>query len=315
MGSIRVGVIGVGHLGRIHARIYKELMGAKLVGVVDSSLSAAEEIGAQYGVPAYTDVERFVSEQRPEAISVVVPTVAHFDVAGRLARQGIHLLIEKPVTSTVEQASALLDIARDNGIVLQVGHVERFNSAIRYLDGEIKNDPLCIQSRRQGPFSSRIGDVGVVLDLMIHDIDIVLSLVKSEIAAINAMGRKIRTNHEDLAVAQIAFRSWAIADIQVSRVAERRLRQMDVMCRDKYYSVNFETQDVMVHHAPQTSAAGSLIEVIEHPLLPKGEPLKQELQHFMTCVREGRQPLVGISDGKRALQVAVDILKQIHFQD
>ena len=106
MGSIRVGVIGVGHLGRIHARIYKELMGAKLVGVVDSSLSAAEEIGAQYGVPAYTDVERFVSEQRPEAISVVVPTVAHFDVAGRLARQGIHLLIEKPVTSTVEQASA-----------------------------------------------------------------------------------------------------------------------------------------------------------------------------------------------------------------
>ena len=142
MGSIRVGVIGVGHLGRIHARIYKELMGAKLVGVVDSSLSAAEEIGAQYGVPAYTDVERFVSEQRPEAISVVVPTVAHFDVAGRLARQGIHLLIEKPVTSTVEQASALLDIARDNGIVLQVGHVERFNSAIRYLDGEIKNDPL-----------------------------------------------------------------------------------------------------------------------------------------------------------------------------
>lgn len=314
MENIRVGVVGVGHLGRVHARIYAELTGAELVGVVDSSLSAAEEIGALYGVPAYAGIDRFVREQKPQAISVVVPTVAHFDVAHKLAEQGIHLLVEKPVTSTVEQASKLLKIAKEKNIVLQVGHVERFNSAIRYLSQEIAdNPPLCIQSCRQGPFSPRIGDVGVVLDLMIHDIDIVLSLVKSEIVSINAMGRKIRTNHEDLAIAQIEFKSGTIADLQVSRVADRRLRQMDVMAADKYYSVNFEAQNVMVYHEPQISASGSSIEAIEHPLLPKVEPLKEELAHFITCVREGHQPLVGISDGKRALQVAVNVLNQIHF--
>ena len=311
MEPIRVGVIGVGHLGRIHARIYKELMGVKLVGVVDSSQASADEIGRMYNVPSYTDIERFLQEQRPEAISVVVPTVYHFDVASKLAERGIHLLVEKPVTSAVEQASALLDIAREHNIVLQVGHVERFNSAIRYLSEQIVQPPLFIQSRRQGPFSSRIGDVGVVLDLMIHDIDIILSLVKSDVVSINAMGRKIRTNHEDLAVAQIAFACGTVADIQVSRVAERRVRQMDVMDTDKYYSVNFETQDVTIHHVPQTSPSGGTFEMIEHPLLPKTEPLKQELSHFAACVRNRTQPLVGISDGKRALQVAVDVLKQI----
>lgn len=311
MESIRAGVVGVGHLGRIHARIYSELMGATLVGVVDSRRESAEEIGSMYGVPAYTDVDRFIEEQRPEAISVVVPTVAHFDVSSRLAARGIHLLVEKPVTATVQQASSLLEIARDRNIVLQVGHVERFNSAIRYLSEHLTDTPLCIQSRRQGPFSPRIGDVGVVLDLMIHDIDIILSLVKSEVVSIRAVGRKLRTNHEDLALAQITFACGAVADIQVSRVAERRLRQMDVMDSGRYYSVDFETQDIVVYHAPQTSPEGGTFEVIEHPLLPKTEPLKQELSHFLTCVREGRQPLVGISDGKRALSVAVDVLNQI----
>lgn len=147
---------------------------------------------------------------------------------------------------------------------------------------------------------------------MIHDIDIILSLVKSEIQSIRAMGRKVKTDHEDLAVAQIQFQSGAIADIMASRVAERRLRQMDVTLDSRYYSVNFETQDVTVHHPAQTSPTGGTIEVIEHPLLPKVEPLKQELLHFVTCIREGRQPLVGISDGKRALQVAIEILRQIH---
>lgn len=312
MEDLRVGVVGVGHLGRVHARIYKELMGVKLVGVVDSNLDTAREIGRQYEVPVYDDLERFIGERRPEAISVVVPTTQHFAVACRLAEAGIHLIVEKPVTTTVDQASKLLEAAEGKNIVLQVGHVERFNSAVRYLSRQMESEPLLIQSRRQGPFSPRIGDVGVVLDLMIHDIDIILSLVKSEIQSIRAMGRKVKTDHEDLAVAQIQFQSGAIADIMASRVAERRLRQMDVTLDSRYYSVNFETQDVTVHHPAQTSPTGGTIEVIEHPLLPKVEPLKQELLHFVTCIREGRQPLVGISDGKRALQVAIEILRQIH---
>lgn len=229
-----------------------------------------------------------------------------------MAERGIHLIVEKPVTTTVEQASSLLEIARRNNIVLQVGHVERFNSAVRYLSDQITGDPLCIQTRRQGPFSNRIGDVGVVLDLMIHDIDIVLSLVRSPIASIHAIGRKVRSNHEDLAIAQIAFESGTIADIQASRVAECRAREMDIMTEDRYYSVNYGTQDVVIHHSSQKSPSGGTMEIVEHPLLPKAEPLKSELQHFLSCVREGRQPIVGISDGKRALSVAVEILRQIH---
>ncbi len=313
MESIKVGVVGVGHLGRHHARVYTEILGAALVGVVDSDPIQAAAIGEGLSVPFYTDIHRFMEERQPEAVSVVVPTVAHFEVAKELMAQGINTIIEKPVTTTVEQASELLSIAKEHHLVLQVGHIERFNSAIRYISHELK-DPLCIQSRRQGPFSPRISDVGVVLDLMIHDIDIILSLVKSEVQSISAVGRKIRTGHEDLALAQIVFKNGVIADIQVSRVAERRLRQMDIMEQNRYFSVNFETQDVSIHRCVHPEGDSGLMEVIEHPLFPKGEPLKLELQHFISCVREGKQPLVGISDGKRALEVAIAVLKQIHLQ-
>ncbi|MDY3868238.1 MAG: Gfo/Idh/MocA family oxidoreductase, partial [Pyramidobacter sp.] len=255
MKTIRVGVVGVGHLGRHHARIYTELIGAQLLGVVDSNLSQAQAVAEGLGVPAYSDLDRFIQEQQPEAMSVVVPTSAHFDVARRLAERGIHMLVEKPVTTTVEQAAALAELAKAKNIVLQVGHVERFNSAVRYLSQQMSDDILCIQSRRQGPFSPRIADVGVVLDLMIHDIDIVLSLVKSEITAIHAMGRSVRTNREDFAVAQIAFASGAVADIHVSRVAERRARQMDITLPDRYVSVNFETQDVAVYRSTAAPAS------------------------------------------------------------
>lgn len=315
MKTIRVGVVGVGHLGRHHARIYTELIGAQLLGVVDSNLSQAQAVAEGLGVPAYSDLDRFIQEQQPEAMSVVVPTSAHFDVARRLAERGIHMLVEKPVTTTVEQAAALAELAKAKNIVLQVGHVERFNSAVRYLSQQMSDDILCIQSRRQGPFSPRIADVGVVLDLMIHDIDIVLSLVKSEITAIHAMGRSVRTNREDFAVAQIAFASGAVADIHVSRVAERRARQMDITLPDRYVSVNFETQDVAVYRSTAAPASGGMMENIERPLLPKGEPLKQELQHFLSCVCNGTQPLVGISEGKKALEVALAVLNQIHLQN
>ncbi len=313
METIKVGVVGVGHLGRHHARVYTEILGAELVGVVDTDPTQAEAIGRRLGVPYYTDTRRFVEECRPEAVSVVVPTVAHFQVAQELMARGVHVIVEKPVTTTVQQASELLDIAKKRHLVLQVGHIERFNSAIAYLAQEIK-EPLCIQSRRQGPFSPRISDVGVVMDLMIHDIDIILSLVKSEVQSISAVGRKVRTPHEDLALAQIVFKNGVIADIQVSRVAERRLRQMDIMEQDRYFSVNFETQDVSIHHCVHPNGDAGLMEVIQQPLFPKGEPLKLELQHFISCVREGKQPLVGISDGKKALELAVAVLKQIHLQ-
>ena len=167
-----------------------------------------------------------------------------------------------------------------------------------------------LQSRRLGPFSPRISDVGVVLDLMVHDIDIILSLVHSEIVHIAAMGRSVRSAHEDIASAQIQFANGAMADILVSRVSERRLRQLEIMEPARYINVNYETQDVSIHRCVRDNG-NSLMEVVEQPIFPKREPLKLELQHFISCVQDGRQPLVGIGDGKRVLEVAVAVLRQI----
>lgn len=309
----RVGVIGVGHLGQHHARVYTELLGAHLVGVVDQNESRAAAIGENLGVPWFTEIDDFIERAAPEAVSVVVPTSMHFEIARKALNNGIHVLIEKPVTTTVNEAEQLLKIAAESDLVLQVGHIERFNSAVQYIS-KIVHEPLFLQSRRLGPYSPRISDVGVVLDLMIHDIDIILSLVRSEISDISATGRCIRSDHEDIASAQISFANGSMAHILVSRVSERRLRQLEIMEPERYVTIDYETQDVSINRCVRQNN-NSLVEVIEHPVFPKSEPLKLELQHFVTCVREGKQPLVGITDGKRALEVAVSVLKQIHLEE
>ena len=309
----RVGVVGVGHLGQHHARVYTELLGTNLVGVVDVNESRAAAIGENLGVPWFTDFDDFIKRTSPEAVSVVVPTSMHFEIARKALLNGISVLIEKPVTTTVHEAEELIRYAAESDLVLQVGHIERFNSAVQYIS-KIIHEPLFLQSRRLGPYSPRISDVGVVLDLMIHDIDIILSLVRSEIADISATGRCIRSDHEDIASAQISFENGAMAHILVSRVSERRMRQLEIMEPERYVTIDYETQDVSINRCVRQSN-NSLVEVIEHPVFPKSEPLKLELQHFVTCVREGRQPLVGITDGKRALEVAVSVLRQIHLAE
>lgn len=309
MNPVRVGVIGVGHLGYHHARVYTEILNTEVVGIVDMNPERAAAVGELLRVPSYSDLDRFYRQARPDAVSVVVPTVSHYETAKRALASGVHVLIEKPVTSTVEEAEELLELAANQNLVLQVGHIERFNSAVQHVRNIIK-EPLFLQSRRIGPFSSRINDVGVVLDLMIHDIDIILSLVHSDISEISAMGRSIRSSYEDIASAQIAFENGALAQIMVSRVSEKRQRQLEIMEPERFVTINYETQDVSIHRCIQEKECG-LVEVIEHPVFPKKEPLKLELQHFVTCVREGKQPLVGIMDGKRALEVAISILRQI----
>ncbi|MFA7620419.1 MAG: Gfo/Idh/MocA family oxidoreductase [Aminobacteriaceae bacterium] len=309
----RVGVVGVGHLGQHHARVYTELLGANLVGVVDVNESRAAAIGENLGVPWFTDFDDFIKRASPEAISIVVPTSMHFEIARKALLNGISVLIEKPVTTTVHEAEELIRFAAESDLVLQVGHIERFNSAVQYIS-KIIHEPLFLQSRRLGPYSPRISDVGVVLDLMIHDIDIILSLVRSEISNISATGRCIRSDHEDIASAQISFANGSMAHILVSRMSERRLRQLEIMEPERYVTIDYETQDVSINRCVRQNN-NSLVEVIEHPVFPKSEPLKLELQHFVTCVREGRQPLVGITDGKRALEVAVSVLRQIHLAE
>jgi predicted dehydrogenase len=305
----RAGVIGVGHLGQHHARVYTELLDARLVGVVDVDEDRAQAVAGNLGVPFYTDMIEMIERQHPDALSIVVPTNQHYAVAREALERGIHVLIEKPVTTRLSEAEDLLKLADRKDLVLQVGHIERFNSAVRHISQTV-HDPFYLESRRIGPFSPRIGDVGVVLDLMIHDIDIILSLVPSEILRIAATGRCIHTEHEDIAAAQITFENGTMAHILVSRVSEKRMRQLDIMERERHITVNYETQDVQIHRCVRDNSG--VTEILERPVFPKSEPLKLELAHFISCVREKRQPLVGIRDGKRALEVAIEVLRQIH---
>ena len=305
----RVGVIGVGHLGQHHARVYTELLDARLVGIVDRDEERAHLIGENLGVPAYSTMEELIARQAPDAVSIVVPTSLHFDVARAAMEAGIHVLVEKPVTTRPDEAEELLKLAAKKDLVLQVGHIERFNSAVRYISQTV-HSPIYLESKRIGPFSPRINDVGVVLDLMIHDIDIVLSLVSSPIARIAATGRCVHTDHEDIADAQITFENGVMAHILVSRVSEKKQRQLDIMEPQRHITVNYETQTVQINRCVRDSNGQT--EILETPIFPKSEPLKLELAHFIGCVREGRQPLVGIRDGKRALEVAIEVLRQIH---
>ena len=305
----RVGVIGVGHLGQHHARVYTELLDARLVGVADRDEERAHLIGENLGVPAYPTMEELIGRQAPDAVSIVVPTSLHFDVARTAMEAGIPVLVEKPVTTRPDEAEELLKLAAKKDLVLQVGHIERFNSAVRYISQTV-HSPIYLESKRIGPFSPRINDVGVVLDLMIHDIDIVLSLVSSPIARIAATGRCVHTDHEDIADAQITFENGVMAHILVSRVSEKKQRQLDIMEPQRHITVNYETQTVQINRCVRDSNGQT--EILETPIFPKSEPLKLELAHFIGCVREGRQPLVGIRDGKRALEVAIEVLRQIH---
>ena len=305
----RVGVIGVGHLGQHHARVYTELLDARLVGVADRDEERAHLIGENLGVPAYSKMEELIDRQAPDAVSIVVPTSLHFDVARTAMEAGIHVLVEKPVTTRPDEAEELLKLAAKKDLVLQVGHIERFNSAVRYISQTV-HSPIYLESKRIGPFSPRINDVGVVLDLMIHDIDIVLSLVSSPIARIAATGRCVHTDHEDIADAQITFENGVMAHILVSRVSEKKQRQLDIMEPQRHITVNYETQTVQINRCVRDSNGQT--EILETPIFPKSEPLKLELAHFIGCVRERRQPLVGIRDGKRALEVAIEVLRQIH---
>lgn len=310
MENIRVGVVGVGHLGMHHARVYTEILGAQLVGVVDINEERGNFVADPLGVPSYGCLETFIRQARPDALSIAVPTCQHFEVAKKAMESGINVLIEKPVTSSVDEAEQLLNLAVQKDLILQVGHIERFNSAVQHVR-EFINDPHFIQTRRMGPFTPRISDVGVVLDLMIHDVDIILSMINSELISISAIGRCIRTDHEDIASAQLTFANGAMAQILVSRVSEKRIQQMEITEAERYITVNYESQDISVQRCVRQSG-GNLVEVMEHPVFPKTEPLKMELQHFVSCVREGRQPMVGIKDGKRALEVCVAVLRQIH---
>jgi len=307
-GKIKVAVIGVGHLGQHHARIYTELPGAELVAVADLSEARRRDVGGRLKVPAVADYRSLIG--KVDAVSVAVPTAAHYPIALTFLQAGSDVLVEKPITQTVGEADVLIAAAAKGGRILQVGHSERYNGAVRALSTQVQ-DPGFIEVHRMGPFPGRGTDVDVVLDLMIHDIDIVLTLVKSPVASVSAVGVPVVSGQVDIANARLEFASGCVANITASRVSGERLRKIRVFQRDTYFVLDYASQELnLFRKTPGDGSGKARLTRIEVPVA-RVEPLRQELDDFLDSVRTRRPPLVSGEAGREAVAVAAQIIERL----
>lgn len=302
MDKVRVGVVGVGHLGTIHAKVYSKLDNVKLAGICDCNLERAIEIGKKYHAASYSDYEDLFD--KVDAASIAVPTSLHYNIAKDFLNHNIHVLIEKPITKTLSEANELIEIAKEKKLILQVGHIERFNSAVLAIEPYLKK-PKFIECQRLGPFHRRVKDVGVVLDLMIHDIDIVLGLIQQDVVNIEAVGLSTISDYEDVANVRLTFENGTIADITASRVTKDVVRKMRIFQEDSYLSLDYVTQEAALFKKTDEKIVREKIKI------KKKEPMKKELKSFLECVRTLKAPIVSGIEGRRALQVALEIVQKI----
>ena len=328
----RVGVLGVGSLGKEHARIYADLAQAGLVrfvGVFDVQTEAAKANAEKHGVRAFATVNELLSEV--DAVSVVTPTVTHYALAREALRAGKHVLVEKPMTDSAEQAGELVGFAQTAELVLQVGHVERFNPVYRSLE-EAATQPRFIECHRLSPYPKRSTDIGVVLDLMIHDV--VMAFVKSPVVSVDAVGIPVLSRSEDIANARLRFANGCIANLTASRISPERTRKIRVFSagpKPTYISLDYRAQEGFLYRLaaddePESSLLKKLLsasdsaivsecggrKIVREPVpITKDEPLKCELQHFVQCVAERQTPKVSGAQAKVALDVAFQIIRQI----
>lgn len=301
---LRLGVIGVGYLGRFHAQIYSRLPEVELVGVVDTDEQRAAAVAAEAGCAAFSDQAALLG--KVDAVSVVVPTSSHLEVARPFLRAGVHMLLEKPVAHTAADGAEIVRLAEASGAILQIGHLERFNAGVMELASRI-DAPRFIDAQRMGGFVDRATDVDVVSDLMIHDIDIIMALVDSDLADVRAVGSPVLTNHIDIASARLEFANGTVANVVASRVSDRKNRRIRVFQPDCYLSLDFidQTLDVAV---PAVRAEDGRPEIRRSRIaLDPVKPLDRELASFVDCVRAGTRPLVDGRVGLKALEVALQI--------
>ncbi|HID96944.1 MAG TPA: Gfo/Idh/MocA family oxidoreductase [Thermodesulfobacteriaceae bacterium] len=305
---VRTAVIGVGYLGRFHAQKYARMEDVELVGVVDMSIDRAEKVAAEVGTAAFTDFRELMGGI--DAASVVVPTVYHYDVARPLLQSGIHCMLEKPITTTVEEADDLIETARSKGLVLQVGHLERFNPAIQLLEERVKN-PFFIEAHRLSGFKDRATDVDVVLDLMIHDLEIILAITDSRVREIRAVGVPVLTGKVDIANARIIFENSCTANVTASRISLQDMRRIRVFQPSIYVAADCVKRNSMVVMADP--GADDLRAAIKPEFFSHGDVdiLFDELYSFIRAVRGLEPPRVSGESGRNALSLALDINSQI----
>ena len=331
---LKVAVIGVGSLGKEHARIYAALAqtgAVELVGVYDVHADTASAVAHKLGTRAFATVDE--AANAADALSIVTPTSTHFTIARDLLTRGKHLLVEKPMTETGEQAAELVELSQRHAAVLQVGHVERFNPTFKYMT-EVAREPRFIEAHRLSPYPARSTDIGVVLDLMIHDLDVVLAFVNSPVQSVDAVGMSVLSTTEDIANARLRFANGCVANLTASRVSAERMRKIRVFSageKPAYVSLDYREQKGYIYRlAREGESESSLFKklllakdstivsefggkrIVREPVpIQKDEPLKLELAHFVECVTAKQRPLVSGESAKQALDLALEITRQI----
>lgn len=323
MNKLKIGIVGTGHLGNIHTKLFREIENCNLVGVFDIDTAKAEIIAKEYRTTVFSDLDELLNST--DAVSVVATTSAHYDLVKKAFEFGKHVFVEKPITSTIAQAEQLVSISNQKKLKFQVGHIERFNPALISLD-KYNLDPKFIQTDRLAQFNPRGTDVAVVLDLMIHDIDIILSLVKSKVKNVQANGIAVVSDNIDIANARIEFENGAVANVTASRISQKKMRKMRMFQRDTYISLDFTsgvsevyrllpaseiTEGNFINYGEMGVGKNKKMMVYEQPEQVEVNALKYELQLFVNSVLEDKTPPVTGRDGLRALRVAEMIIKKI----
>ncbi len=323
MSKIKVGVIGTGHLGKIHTKLFKEVANCELIGIYDRDLERAKQVAGEFKVKSFEDPDKLLNEI--DAVDIVATTSAHYELVKLAFEKNKHVFVEKPITAHIWEAEELIKIAEGKKLILQVGHIERFNPALISLE-KYHLDPLFVQTDRLAQFNPRGTDVAVVLDLMIHDIDIILSLVKSDVKTVSASGIPVVSDTLDIANARIEFENGAIANVTASRISQKKMRKMRMFQRDAYISLDFITgvSEVFRLLPPDQKPKGLFktfgeigigdkkkIVAYEQPKFKEVNALKLELELFVDAIVKGGTPIVSGKDGLKALRVAEMIISKI----
>ena len=309
MEKIKVGVIGVGYFGQFHAEKYARMEDVELVGVVDIDPSRARAIAKEVRAQPFFHHSEILD--RVQAVSIAVPTPLHYKIAMDFLARGIDVLLEKPISKDLEEAQELIDLAESKGLILQVGHLEQFNGPLLALEGIIQN-PMFIESNRLGPFLTRGTDIDIVLDLMIHDIDIILSWVDARVKWFHAVGIPVLTPHIDIANVRIEFENGCTANLTASRVSREKVRKIRLFQSNGYLSIDFLTQKVVFASKKESPRKEEFPEILVQKIpVKRVDPLEIEIQSFLQCVRNRKPPRVSGKDGKRALELALQIIQQI----
>jgi predicted dehydrogenase len=307
---LKIGLIGVGVMGQHHARLLSGIPEARLLGIADMNRLRAEELAGKHGTKGFSSPDEFPADIC--AVVLATPTPTHYGLAKSLLQKGLHVFVEKPLTEKVEEAEELIALAQERGLVLQVGHIERFNPAVMEMARQAK-DPVFIQSDRLGPFDPRVAHVGVVLDLMIHDLDIVLSLVKDKVVRLDAVGGRIFSEHEDIAKVTLHFSRGCRADLSASRASLKKFRKIRVFQKDAYLSLDYGDKSLQVVRKKDGPLRNVLDLSVGHPKIEIRDALESELKHFIACVKEGKTPLVSGQHGRDALELALEVRRAMNL--